>query len=268
MVHKLIHVTDPHLVAPGGRIYGLDPQARLGACLDHIAGEHGDADLCVISGDLSDTGHPDSYRALHGLLDGFPLPVRLMTGNHDGRANFRAAFPDAPVDPNGFVQSTADLGDERLIFLDTLDEGHIQGLLCAERLAWLESELNAAGDRSVSLFLHHPPLSVCLPHFEKIMLADPEPLMALLRAHGKIRHLFLGHLHLAASGTMEGIPFTVGRGTCHQILATLDDRRATFVDGLPAYNVVLFDDQDLIIHEVEVPERGPVLHMAKQPTRP
>ena len=272
MPAKLIHLTDPHLVAPGGRVHGLDPRARLAACLDHIAANHADADLCVISGDLSDTGRRDSYGVLRALLDGFPLPVWLMLGNHDARAEFRAAFPDQPVDPDGFVQSVADLGGEtdaeRLIFLDTLDEGHIHGRLCERRLAWLAARLDEAAGRPVSLFLHHPPLVVGLPHFAHIMLVDPAPLMDLLRRHGRVRHLFLGHLHMAVLGTMGGIPFTVGRGTCHQILPALDDLRATFVDGTPSYTIALYDDADLIVHEVEVPARGPVLHIAGQPARP
>lgn len=271
MPTKLVHLTDPHLVAPGGRVHGLDPRARLAACLDHIAANHADADLCVISGDLSDTGQPESYGVLRALLDGFPLPVRLMLGNHDARAAFRAAFPDQPVDPDGFVQSVADLGPdpdgEHLIFLDTLDEGHLHGRLCERRLAWLSARLDEAAGRPVSLFAHHPPLAGRLPHLAPMMLVDTAPLMALLRRHGRVRHLFLGHLHMAVSGTMDGIGFTIGRGTCHQTLPVLDDPRATFVDGAPSYNTVLYDGSDLIVHEVEVPGRGPVIAVAGQPAR-
>jgi len=265
---KLIHLTDPHLVAPDGRVHGLDPRARLKACLDHIGANHADADLCVISGDLSDSGRPESYDVLRALLDGFPLPVRLMLGNHDSRAAFRAAFPDQPVDPDGFVQSVADLDAECLVFLDTLDKGHLHGRLCDRRLAWLAARLGEAAGRPVSLFAHHPPLVVGLPHFAHIMLVDTAPLMDLLRRHGRVRHLFLGHLHMAVSGTMAGIPFTVGRGTCHQMQPSLDDPRAIFVDGTPSYTVALYDGADLILHEVEVPARGPVVGLAGQPARP
>ena len=53
---KIIVVTDLHLVPPPERIYGFDPAARLDACLKDIEALHGDAEFCVITGDLVDRG--------------------------------------------------------------------------------------------------------------------------------------------------------------------------------------------------------------------
>ncbi|MFZ2106424.1 MAG: metallophosphoesterase [Roseiarcus sp.] len=82
-----------------------DPGERLRLCLAEIARCHADADLVVVTGDLAHTGEPAAYRAPREALDAFPLPTRLLIGNHDNRENFRMRFPEASVDEEGFVQS-------------------------------------------------------------------------------------------------------------------------------------------------------------------
>ena len=53
---KIIQVTDLHLVKPGATLCGLDPLARLQACITDINQNHCDAELVIFTGDLSDTG--------------------------------------------------------------------------------------------------------------------------------------------------------------------------------------------------------------------
>ena len=59
---KFVHITDTHLVAPWGRLYGLDPKARLDAAVVDIKLHHTDADLVVVTGDLTHWGEPEAYR--------------------------------------------------------------------------------------------------------------------------------------------------------------------------------------------------------------
>ncbi len=40
---KLIQITDTHLVPPGERLYGLDPRARLEACIADVNASPGAA---------------------------------------------------------------------------------------------------------------------------------------------------------------------------------------------------------------------------------
>ena len=96
---KIIHVSDLHLVKPGHKVWGVDPLARLDACLADIARHHADADFCVISGDLTDRGEVEAYELVRDRLANFPLQTHLLIGNHDIRENFFAVFPDAPRDP-------------------------------------------------------------------------------------------------------------------------------------------------------------------------
>ena len=102
---KIIHITDTHLVPAGQTLHTLDPAARLKRVLDDVNQTHPDADLVVLTGDLTQDGNPAAYALLKSLLSELSMPVRLLLGNHDARDNFRAAFPDHPVDRHGFIQS-------------------------------------------------------------------------------------------------------------------------------------------------------------------
>jgi Icc protein len=77
MAMKLLHLSDIHLTAPGSTIGGRDPRANFERALAHALKDHHDAELMVITGDLSDWGDLADYQWLKQRLDEFPLPVRL-----------------------------------------------------------------------------------------------------------------------------------------------------------------------------------------------
>jgi len=126
---KFLHLTDSHLVAPGRRLYGLDPEARLRAAVDSMNREHPDAACAVITGDLAHDGEPAAYQLLKEILADLSMPCHLVLGNHDDHRAFFEVFPDAPRDENGFCQFTFDLGDATGVVLDDLVEGTHAGLL-------------------------------------------------------------------------------------------------------------------------------------------
>ncbi|KQV70379.1 phosphodiesterase [Rhizobium sp. Root1220] len=244
---KLIHVSDLHLMPPGETLLGLDPLARVNACLADIERFHADAALVVVSGDLSETGTPDTYAALKERLSRFPLQTRLLLGNHDDRANFSAAFPDH-VTPDGFAHAAIDLQHGRVIALDTLNDGKVTGRLCPARLAWLAARLEEARGRPVYLFMHHPPAKVHLPALDSIGLADPQPFFDLMTAHGDVRHVFAGHFHRLVTGNRQGIPFTILRSTNHQTALDFVSPQTTNCFEPPLYSIVIAEPDSLVIH--------------------
>jgi 3',5'-cyclic AMP phosphodiesterase CpdA len=56
------------LVAPGLKLYGLDPRARLDAAIADINKHHADAEVAVVTGDLTHWGEVEAYRNfLHSM---------------------------------------------------------------------------------------------------------------------------------------------------------------------------------------------------------
>lgn len=247
---KLIHLTDLHLVAPGSLLHGLDPLARLDQCLADILRHHGDADLLVITGDLTDDGSAEAYATLARRLEAVGLPHRLLLGNHDTRAGFGATFPQAPVDEAGFVQSVLDTAEARLIFLDSLHDGRVTGLLCDERLVWLDARLAEAAGRPAVLFMHHPPFGIGQPSLDRYVL-EPESaaaLAALVLRHGQVRQIVAGHVHRPCHGLWKGIPVTTVPATAHQMPFNLQAETVRPVNEPPAYAVLLLEADSIVLH--------------------
>ena len=268
---KIIHITDPHVRPPGQLIYGVDSAARLSTVIADINKRHADAYLVAITGDLTHYGEPEAYLRVAEILDILRVPYRLMLGNHDKRPQFRAAFPNHPIDENGFVQSAIDAPGQigRLLFLDTHMPDRIGGHLCEQRMAWLATQLMEANDRPVVIFQHHPPLTIGSPHFDNICMEAPEPFLSLLEQHRSgVRHMFLGHIHLPLTGVFRGnLPFTAGRGCSHQMVLDLQRGDAPWAAGSANYNVIMLSDDDLFVHSFDMID-APHIGVAERPEGP
>jgi 3',5'-cyclic-AMP phosphodiesterase len=244
---KVIQISDLHLVA-AGEVAGLDPLRRLRAAIDDINDGFPDADFVAVTGDLADRGEPAAYALLAAELRRLKPRFGLTLGNHDSRDAFRAVFGGA-----GFAQESVDLDGGRLLLLDTLDPGKVGGVLCAERLSWLDGQL--AGGRPTLLFMHHPPVDVHLPVLDRIRLADADALRAVLARHGNVRHIFAGHVHRQISGSWHGVPFSILRSTNHQTaLRLMQDEFAVSYEP-PHYAVILADAAGVVVHTREFTEQ-------------
>lgn len=238
---KLIHLTDPHFVAPGEALFGLDPAGRLASVIETINRDHADAAACIVTGDLTDVGDPRAYVLLRDYLSGLCIPYLLALGNHDLRAAFADAFPDTQRDRFGFVQSLHSLGGLDVLVLDTLVEGRDVGALDAGRLNSLE-ELLGTSRRPVVVACHHPPGSVGIDHFRASPLVNGDAVLDRLVAHGGVLQILCGHVHVDVSGSWRGIPFSANPGTAHHIIPDLARLGALFTVGRPCFSVLQLGD--------------------------
>ncbi len=257
-MEKILVLTDIHIRTAGKTIIGLDPIARFSAALDAAISAHPDAKALIVMGDLTHSGHTEEYEIVGDILADCPalmnMPVTLMLGNHDGRTTFLQVFPNAPLTPQGHVQHIIDLPHHRIITLDTHDENadpHHSGILCADRLAWLDAALAGAGTRMPLIFAHHPAFDVGLPGMDAIALRNGPELLDRLR--GTQAHLFCGHVHRTISGQAAGIPFTMFKSPCHQAPLDLIDPDSTLSTAEPgAYGLLLLSPQGVVAHSEDV----------------
>jgi 3',5'-cyclic AMP phosphodiesterase CpdA len=251
---KLLVMTDLHLTDGSRQIIGLDPMERLRAVLDHACSHQPDADRLLLLGDLTHFGQTASYKALRDVLADAPWPVSFLLGNHDRRTNFQHVFPNVPVDTAGFVQSTIDLPDMRLVTLDSLDENarpaH-SGWLCAARLNWLDAAL-ASADKPCLVFLHHTPFRTGFDGMDAIWLRNANAFLDVIRRH-TVTHVFAGHIHRTIHASIGGVPITVFKSPCHQMPMRLGQRGTdNSIDEPGAYGIILSDGPNAVVHFEDV----------------
>lgn len=257
---KLLHITDTHFVAPGNRLYGLDPAERLALAIADINANHADAEICVVTGDITHWGEPEAYALFRDTMAKLAVPHVALVGNHDRRRACLDTLAAAPEDGNGFVQGFRDTEAGRLIFLDTLDETSHAGQMCARRLEWLADALASTGrDQPVLLFMHHPPFEVGVHMMDRIALAEREAFLEVVKPYlPRIRHLFFGHVHRPICGAWQGVPFSTLRGTNHQVAFDLNPAGAHLASHEPpAYGIVLAGAHSIVVHTHDYLDQSP-----------
>lgn len=251
---KLIQFSDLHLKEAKDLTGGIDRREQFIKALDHAVMRHQDADRIVLTGDLSD--EPSGYHFLREALDGCGLEYRLILGNHDDRAGFFDAFPDAPRVNDRFVMQSEQIGQQALIYVDTMVDGEIHGSLDGGRLEWLDHVLASAkqnGAHDAVIFMHHNPASVGFPLYEKYGLDDVAAFHAVLSRHkGFIRQIAFGHTHMPISGAVLGIPMNGCRATSLNTFADFAAPLASpMINMNPFYNVILLDGANTVIHPID-----------------
>ena len=252
---KIIHLSDPHLVAAPALLYGTDPRARLARAVARINRHHGDAAFIWMTGDLVHDGDQAAYEALRAVLADCHVPVHFGLGNHDARAPFHRVFPDAPMGDPDYLQYVVETPEGVFIMLDSMEPGLSSGRLDATRLAWLEARLAEHAGRSVYIGIHHPPQDTGIGAMDQIRLTQGAAALGdMLEAHGRVRHIFHGHVHRPVSGTWRGIPVSTVPSTNHQVALRLSP--APSVLGAfdpPGYGVVMIEGATLTHHLDFVP---------------
>ena len=230
----ILHLSDTHLLA-GDRLLGgrYDVAAHLRRTLAAAEATGVRPDAVVFTGDLTDLGEPEAYRALRAAVEPWAArlgaPVVWVAGNHDERTALRAELLDAEATEEP-VTGVWDLDGLRLIALDSSVPGWHHGDLDAAQLDWLRAELSTPAPLGTILALHHPPLPTHIPFFDILELRD-QPGLAAAIAGSDVRAILAGHLHYSTSGTFAGVPVSVSAASCY----TMDlARPADEVNGMDA----------------------------------
>lgn len=223
---------------------GVDPSTRVERVVATIRSLPDPVDCVVVTGDLTDDGNEESYRRVRRLLEPLQAPVHVLPGNHDDRANLRAAF-DLPGAPDEPINYSFTVGELRVVVFDSIVPGQDAGAYSPEQLRWLEEELGRESTRPTVLALHHPPLPTGLPGWDAINLApaDREALAAVVASHPQMRVIAGGHLHRVAVGALAGCPVFSAPSACLQARPQFAGNDVEFVDP-PGFALHVYFDGD------------------------
>ncbi|AHH15555.1 putative 3',5'-cyclic adenosine monophosphate phosphodiesterase CpdA [Nocardia nova SH22a] len=165
-------------------------------------------DAVLVTGDLTDSGSLAQYEQARKVLS-TDLPLYVLPGNHDDRANLCEALLDVPA-PEGPINQAVEVGGVTVAMLDSTIPGSGGGALGERTYAWLDRLLERTpADAPVLIALHHPPMPMFSTVVDPIRLADPERLERLVANDDRILGVLAGHMHAMGTTLFGGRPLVV-----------------------------------------------------------
>ena len=197
-----IHAGDPQI---GGWASIEDTAGRF-AQLAGIANRLKPAFVMVVGDLVNDGPHARQLEAFDNALKRFRVPVRLISGNHDDLATFRARYGP---DRYAFTHNDCEFICINSDVLARIRRPAWVRKESGEQWRWLERALPEARKRRprhIFLVMHHPPL----------LLPQQLRLEKLMAAYG-VRVVLAGHIHRTMEYVREGYAvYTVaGTGWAH-----------------------------------------------------
>jgi len=227
---RFIHLTDLHVSHPdsGDGDGQPDTVATLLRVVGLINAMDTAPDFVIASGDLTNSGDPESYRLVQKILDDLEAPVVLALGNHDNRAGFHSVFGDGPSDQPHF--HAAVLGGLHVITLDTSVPGRVAGAICDAQFDFLDRVLPAHPDLPKLVVMHHPPwLDPNGLPWTSLDQKSTKRLALALKAY-KTVGILSGHIHINQVNHWHGIPVVISNGL-HSTVDLLERPDLRIVDG-------------------------------------
>ncbi len=250
--HFLLHLSDTHLLAPGGQLYGsVSPDATLRRLFADLEAAGTRPEAIVFTGDLADLGEASAYRALKRIVEPaarhLGAQVIWCMGNHDDRATFRRVL-FGQVGSSKPVDRVYDVHGLRVITMDTSVPGFHWGALSGAQLDWLAEELADPAPHGTILALHHPPLP-CIQDLAVLVELREQRELAEVVEGSDVRAILAGHLHFSTNGMFAGVPVSVASATCYTQDLTGEARGTRPQDGSQSYNLVHVYE-DTVLHSV------------------
>lgn len=215
----LVQLTDSHLYAGADQaLLGMDTYASLQAVIDQVLVEQPRIDHVLATGDITQDGSLGAYERFIEASRRLPVPCSWIAGNHDD-AELMAELGQA----HGLNQTCLDLGNWRIVMLDSSIPGAVPGHLADTQLALLEQALSEVGERHVMVCLHHHPVPIGCDWMEPIGLLNPEPFWQLVDACAQVRAVLWGHVHQSFDQQRRGVRLLATPSTCVQFAVASQD---------------------------------------------
>jgi len=221
----IAQMTDLHVVAKDCLCYRRIPtNAQLAEAVAHINSLAPRPDVLIASGDLTDHGCEDEYEVLREILARLAMPVFVIPGNHDRREALLKVFASESYLPRAgspFAHYAVDDYPIRLIGLDTTVPEHHHGMMCEERLRWLDETLSAQPDRPTFIFMHHPPFRTGINWMDSSGLHGGRAMKEIVGRHRNVIRVAAGHIHRPIHVAWAGTIASTAPSTCHQVALDL-----------------------------------------------
>ncbi len=215
----LVQLTDSHLFAEADdNLLGMNTCDSLRQVVELAIDEQPRIDLLLATGDLSQDGSVASYQRFRRTVEPIRAQARWCPGNHDELCAMREAAHGSSL-----MEPVLDIGNWRVVMLDTLVAGSVFGMLRGDQLELLERALSEAPDRHHLICLHHHPVSIGSRWMDAIGLRNSDELFTVLDRHSNVRALLWGHIHQEFDQFRNGVRLLASPSTGVQFTPQSED---------------------------------------------
>jgi len=254
----IAHLSDTH-VRTGP--LAAEPAANLHQALGRILSMRPRPDCVVITGDLCEYEYTGVYADLRALIERFPLPIHLTTGNHDSPADLIDTFKGtAFLGATASTTYSVDYPGATIIALDSNRPDSPAGFLGAEQLAWLDDTLAQRPGVPAFVCLHHPPIALGIPFLDGMRLEDGPALGEVVARHPHVARILAGHVHRVIVAPFAGTIVSTAPSTYRQSGLRLHDAEPPGYLAEPTgYLLHQLLDGNVVTHSVVASHAGAVL---------
>jgi 3',5'-cyclic AMP phosphodiesterase CpdA len=209
-------------------------------------------DAIIVSGDLAEFDHEQSYHEVRDRLEGANVPFYIVPGNVDDPSEMRRAFGDRFDWPQeGKLNCLAKLDEKlRVIGLDVTVAGSHHGD-AGPVLDWLGSELNSGGPPAL-IFQHQHPFICGIDGKDRNICYNNEPLSHVIgTASDVVLGLTCGHVHRPMFTRFAGRPATMAPSVARANRLRLDGNESAITDP-PGLLLHHLQETRLVSHVVMV----------------
>jgi len=209
---RVLQLTDPHLMARGdGALLGVNTRESLSAVIDEVLRSHGQPDLILATGDISQDGSVASYHYFGQKLEAFKCPSAWIAGNHDDTDTMHAVADEFDARHRQFV-----LGGWHFVMLDSSVHGKVYGELSADELAFLDQSLSEHSGLPAMVCLHHHPVDIGSDWMNQIGLKNREAFWQVIDKHPQVKVVLWGHIHQDLQQQRNSVQLLASPSTCIQ----------------------------------------------------
>jgi 3',5'-cyclic-AMP phosphodiesterase len=250
----IAQLSDPHI-----SLENPENEVALQQAVTHLLKLPTRPDVVLVTGDCTNNGHIAEYERFRDLLSPLTMPVYVIPGNHDNRSSLQQTFgSQEKAALKGFVQYVVEDYPVRLIALDTNIPGYDNGVLCAERLNWLDERLAEAPKHPTLLFMHHPPFATGLKVTDTMGLGNLAAFASVVARHPQIECIAAGHVHAMMLRRFCGTLAVICPPTNYSMIFDYSQPdKLAFVKQPPAYLLHVWrEDTGLVTHPCLLEDYG------------
>lgn len=244
---RIIQLTDIHLLEDSNAsLKGVNTQTRFEILLKTLkdANWH-NANLILLTGDLSQDGSLAAYQRLSEGLADFEGAVYWLPGNHDNPVHLsqglvgKNIYPEKIVHPNMHWQ---------IVLLDSTYPGKIPGKMRESELDFLQDALNQNKERFTLIALHHQVIELGDPAVDNIRLLNADDVWDIVHNHSKVMVIICGHIHYPADMRENKVEVFLTPSCAFKPNPLIEND--LFIEDAPGYRVIDLYEEGRIASEI------------------